>query len=399
MLPILSPSTSHSPPTQDAASRVVVSRQSLESTVDALSDRFGRSTWAGLALHWAWSWAQCCPDRIEVEALVARRDDALVGFALVYRVMRLEVLRYLGPGGVRTSDWLRRRWRDPVTLHVAYVDIPYADEEAVWVAAEEPDGDAVRDALVREATADRRADAICVRTAPGGATDLAADRLSLRTVPMPPGTGLDLEGGYDAWLEGRSSTGRARLRKDRRTLERAGGRIVRIADPLPHAERLVALQHDTVEAALRAGGVEVPVPLRETFLEALAKLPEANRTIVAAEVDGRIVASLIVLIVEGDRAFVGPCGIDYAVSPRTRAYFCLWPEVVKLASEHGCRQVIFGSEAYENKLRLGATKLATQFRVAYGSWLLRLVAGPLTAALSEALGSEAQAPPAEASHD
>jgi hypothetical protein len=272
-------------------------------------------------------------------------------------------------------------------LRIAYVDLPYTDEESVTIAEDEPAPDAVRDALLRAAIDDQRAHAVCVRTTIGGPTDAAADRLRLGRISMPSGTVLSIAGGHEGWLAGRSSTCRARLRRDLRALKRADGRVLRIADPRPQAARLVELQRATVDVTVGKGGIEVPVLMREAFFDGLWALPSPTRTVVAAEVEGRIVGSLVVLVAPGNLALVGPCGLDYEVAPRSRAYFCLWPEIVALAAEAGCTQVHMGSEAYENKLRLGAVKVETAFRVAYVSRALRLLAAPLTAALGDALGS------------
>ena len=388
----MSPSETVAYPPRLAGRPVHVTREPLLGAADALVARFGASSWPALTVGWALSWAQSCPELIEVEALVARRDGVIVGFALLYRVLRLELLRYLGPGGIRLSNWLRARWRDPVTLRIAYVDLPYTDEESVALVPEEAEPDAVREALVRAAIDDPRSHAVCVRTNVGGPLDAAADWMALSTVPMP---------------RRHVAVARRRLRRlAREPLEHWQGPATK---GFAHAGRAaVASCASSTRARTRRaswrctgrrsisvvgkGGIEVPVQMREPFFAGLYALPEPTRGVIAAEVDGRIVAALLVLIAPAIGCSSALCGLDYQVSPQTRAYFCLWPEIIALAGEHGCKRVIFGSEAYENKLRLGAVKVPTRFRVAFVSCPLRLVARPLTAALSESFEGGAALP-------
>jgi hypothetical protein len=368
---------------------VVESTQDVASICAEIDGVFGAGSWAALSARWLRAWGHGSADRIRAEVLACRRGPRLVGFALVYRAPRLEVLRYLGGGALSFNRWLRRVWRDPLTLHVAYVDLPSTDQEAVHVHPDEPEPERVIEAMLRAAIADRAAHAVCVRVEDGSATAAMADAIGLGRIPMPPGTRLALDGGFEAWRATRSANRREHLRKDRRTLERAGGELRRITDPAPYAAALAERVSETVASNLARGGAEMPFDMRPAFYEALAEIPAAHRTVVAALRDGQIVGALQTLVAPGDRLLVGPCGLDYERSRDVRAYFCLWPEVIALAAEHGCREVLLGSTAYLFKERLGAVRVATSFRVAYPSRVLRAIGGPLTRALADAFDAPA----------
>jgi predicted N-acyltransferase len=110
------------------------------------------------------------------------------------------------------------------------------------------------------------------------------------------------------------------------------------------------------EEQLRAAGIllanvdqrfqQIPSPW---FLKMLRHFPLVGGTLLAAEMDGRMVGCEL-LLGDGTEKFVTALGLDYSVP---NVYFLLGYADIRLAIEQGARRLHWGSGAFEAKERMG----------------------------------------------
>jgi predicted N-acyltransferase len=91
---------------------------------------------------------------------------------------------------------------------------------------------------------------------------------------------------------------------------------------------------------------QIPSPW---FVKMLRHFPLVGGTMLAAEMDGRMVGCEL-LLKDGDEQFVTALGLDYSVQ---NVYFLLGYADIRLAIEQGARRLHWGSGAFEAKERMG----------------------------------------------
>ncbi|NGO47513.1 GNAT family N-acetyltransferase [Streptomyces ureilyticus] len=166
-------------------------------------------------------------------------------------------------------------------------------------------------------------------------------------------------GSYEEFLTALPSRRRRRYLLEERRLQEAPGLATGVADLARNAERVAALEAQTL---IKHGGKADVEAIRRARIELAGRLPDAVR-VPTVEQDGRILACALHL--QGRKSVVFMSyGCDYGVEDRSAAYpWAAFYYPIRTAITSGAATVRLGLEGFEAKTRRGAVTEARELWV------------------------------------
>lgn len=346
-------------------------------------------TWAdrvpGARLAWGWSEtlarARC---NLEHSAFVignAVNPDAI---ASVHVLRGLDLAGYVPSTLAPLFGTLARGGLRPLKTDIAFCEIPLMSLPGLMIRPGFPAKERGRiwEALVQETRRRLQVDALVVRVRP--AEDSAES--SLLRVPFLPVYVMQVRD-ESAWLGGLKEQDRYKVRKNRRKLQDAGGKMSLRVEELPSAREMLRMYEETAARHASEGELQHPIEVTEEVLRAMAALPEPMRAVVWVEVGGKP-AGFSVMVNAGPRALFRTTGVVLERSRPANGYFNLYYGAVEMARRWGASELCLGHTLGECKRRVGAVPEEHAYRVDLRSWGMRLVGSMVSRRFQQAAEGE-----------
>ncbi|WP_344444576.1 GNAT family N-acetyltransferase [Kitasatospora nipponensis] len=216
-------------------------------------------------------------------------------------------------------------------------------------------------------------------------------------VPSLPDTELPLgEASFEEYLAALPAKPRRNARRNLRTFQARPELRIEVLDEFGHLlPQLLALYRQVMDRADQRLDV-----LDASFLAAVESGAGLDRRLVVCFEGTRPVAFLLCLFA-GSGAVGARIGLDYRLAHAARLYHNVHYAAIRLAMAAGCGRIRFAQTAYRPKVELGCRLVEqwhamTHVRPLPRAVLRHLLPRALGAALADALGPHAPAPPAPA---
>jgi predicted N-acyltransferase len=338
----------------------------------------------------AWSELACAanPGKVELRWLVVHRESVLCAVGVVHIVYGLAIGDYVG--GV--LEWLtkigRRIGYVPLTVDVAFFEIPFVNREGIFFA-KEVDSDeqaAILQTVVQTLDQNLNVDAICVKAIAKSPilSRLNSDMLELPFIELNvlelPGSPLS----FETWLAERSRKFRNNVRRNRRIFAQSGAVLETLVDPASHAEKLTELLDRTAARPRNQEDIPMPMSISVPFFKyfytylgdrGAIRLVRVNETIVGFNM----------LLFGHDTVFAIVVGLDYEISPQNRTYFETDYDAINIAVNHNLRYVDMGSGTSHVKAPLGCYQIPKTYHIQFRRFL-RPFSGIMSTLLSSRFG-------------
>jgi predicted N-acyltransferase len=352
---------------------------------DALANWQSPNGFESLTIAWSELTCAANPGKIELRWLVVHRESVLCAVGVVHIVRGLAIGDYVG--GV--LEWLtqvgRRIGYVPLTVDVAFFEIPFANREGIFFSKEVAiDEQAViMKTVVQTLDQQLPVDAICVKATAKSPilSRLNSDMLELPFIELNV---LELPGNppsSETWLAGLSKKLRRNVRRNRRIFVQSGAVIETLVDPAAHAEKLADLFDRTAARAKSRGDIPAPMSVGVPFFEHYHRHLGDRGLIQLARVGERIIG-FNMLVFGHDAVFSKFTGMDYEISPQNRTYFEIDYDTVDRAVELGLRYVDMGSGTSHVKAPLGCRQIPTTYHIQFRRFLR-----PFSGIMSTLLGT------------
>jgi predicted N-acyltransferase len=322
----------------------------------------------------AWSELACAanPGKVELRWLVVHRESVLCAVGVVHIVYGLAIGDYVG--GV--LEWLtkigRRIGYVPLTVDVAFFEIPFVNREGIFFA-KEVDSDeqaAILQTVVQTLDQNLNVDAICVKAIAKSPilSRLNSDMLELPFIELNvlelPGSPLS----FETWLAERSRKFRNNVRRNRRIFAQSGAVLETLVDPASHAETLTELFDRTAVRAKSRGEIPIPMSVGVSFFEHFHTHLSDRGLIRLARV-GETIVGFSMMLFGHDTAFFKFTGLDYEISPQNMTYFEIDYDTIDIAVERGLRYVDMGSGTSHVKAPLGCYQIPMTYHIQFRRFL------------------------------
>jgi predicted N-acyltransferase len=335
----------------------------------------------------AWSELACAanPGKVELRWLVVHRESVLCAVGVVHIVRGLAIGDYVGGVLEQLTQVGRRIGYVPLTVDVAFFEIPFANREGIFFSKEVTiDEQAViLQTVVQTLDQQLPVDAICVKAIAKSPilSGLNSDMLELPFIELNV---LELPGNppsFETWLAERSHKFRNNVRRNRRIFAKSGAVFEKSVDPAAHAEKLAELFDRTAARAKSRGEIPMPMSVGVLFFHHFHTHLGDRGSIQLARV-GETIVGFSMLLFGHDTVFVKFVGLDYEISPQNMTYFETDYDAIDIAVERGLRYVDMGSGTSHVKVPLGCHQIPTTYHIQFRRFLR-----PFSGIMSTLLGS------------
>ncbi|MBL1179205.1 GNAT family N-acetyltransferase [Pantanalinema sp. GBBB05] len=352
---------------------------------DALANWQSPNGFESLMIPWSELACAVNPGKVELRWLVVQRESVLCAVGVVYIVRGLAIGDYVGGALERLTQVGRRIGYVPLTVDVAFFEIPLANREGIFFSKEVDIDEqaAILKTVVETLNQQLPVDAICVKAIAKSPilSCLNSDMLELPFIELNvlelPGNPLS----FETWLAERSHKLRSNVRRNRRIFAKSGAVFEAVNNPAPYAEKLAELTVRTAARGKSRGEIPIPMSIGVPFFEHFYTHLEDRGSIHLARVDEAIVG-FSVLLFGHDTVFGQFLGLDYEISRQNMTYFEIYYDTIDSAVERGLRYVDMGSGTSHVKIPLGCRQIPKVYHIQFRRFLR-----PFSGIMSTLLGS------------
>jgi hypothetical protein len=352
---------------------------------DALDKWQSPNGFESLVIPWSELTCAANPGKVELRWLVVHQESVLCAVGVVHIVCGLAIGDYVGGVLERLTQVGRRMGYVPLTVDVAFFEIPFANREGIFFSQEVAIDEqaAILKTVVQTLDQQLPVDAICVK-ATAKSPILSCLNSDLLELPFIELNVLELPGSppsSEAWLAERSQKLRRNIRRNRRIFTQSGAVLETVIDPAAHAEKLVELFDRTAARAKSRGDIPAPMSVGVPFFEQYHTHLGDRGLIQLARV-GETIVGFNMLLFGHDAVFSKFTGMDYELSPQNRTYFEIDYDTIDRSVARGLRYVDMGSGTSHVKAPLGCRQIPTTYHIQFRRFLR-----PFGGIMSNLLGS------------
>jgi predicted N-acyltransferase len=352
---------------------------------DALANWQSPNGFESLVIAWSELTCAANPGKVELRWLVVYRESALCAVGVVHIVRGLAIGDYVGGTLERLTQLGRRIGYVPLTVDVAFFEIPFANREGIFFSKEvDIDEQAeILKTVVPILDQQLPVDAICVKATAKSSilSCLSSDMLVLPFIELNV---LELPSNspsFETWLAERNRNFRSNVRRNRRIFAESGALLETVIDPAAHAKQLTELFDRTAARAKSRGEIPMPMSIGVPFFEHFHTYLGDRGSIRLARV-GETIVGFSMLLFGHDTVFFKFTGLDYEISPQNMTYFEIHYDTIDIAVEQGFRYVDMGSGTSHVKAPLGCRQTTKTYHIQFRRFLR-----PFSGVMSTLLGS------------
>ncbi len=339
----------------------------------ALSDRdFG-----ALTLPWTEAVRTAGPKNLELYYLQVYSGQERRALVVLHVLRSLDLSGYIGRTVKKIFSWIAKLGWRPLAVDLAFLEIPIANLGGIQFA---PGAESSSQAIASAALAHIRNEipysVLCLKATPTQPGEAAFAQLGMLKTDFLANMGVQFKGekSFEEFLKRINPKIRTQCRAYSREFVNAGGTIEIIEAPDQAVlEIMNRLYSGTLQYHAENSNLELPIPLSPEFFPSLVKaLPGASRVFLA-RLNGDPVGFSLVLD-SGGASYFTHCGLDYARTVPSRAYFNLYYAMIADSIRRGVRNLELGAEAYQVKKKLGAVACPTVYHFEVKNRVLRAIA-------------------------
>jgi predicted N-acyltransferase len=335
------------------------------------------SYFGAFAIPWTEAVRAAGPRSLEIHYLQIFSGERRRALAVLHIIRDLDLGRYLGRPAKSLFSLFAKSGFKPLAKDLAFLEVPLTNSSGVRLAPGSEDQARPIAALILKFIREKfRYHILSFKLTPGDPQEKALGELGLVKTAFLANMAIEFRGEqtFVEYVQRLSPRIRTQSRSYRRTFEQAGGTI-EILDHLDDA--VCGLMHRlhglTLQHHAEFSNLQLPIPLGPGFFKAVTEgLPGAARVFLA-KIHGAPVGFFLVFH-SGDHAYFTHCGLDYARTLPTRAYFNLYYALITYSIQCKITRLNLGAEAYTTKQRLGATPFPTAYRFEVRNLVLRVIA-------------------------
>ncbi len=352
---------------------------------DALAKWRSPNGFESLVIPWSELTCAANPGKVELRWLVVHRGAVLCAVGVVHIVGGLAIGDYVGGVLERLTQVGRRMGYVPLTVDVAFFEIPFANREGIFFSQEVAINEqaAILQAVVQTLDQQLPVDAICVKATAKSSilSCLSSDLLELPFIELNV---LELPGNppsFETWLAERNRKFRSNVRRNRRMFAQSGAVLETVIDPASHAEKLTELFDRTAARAKSRGEIPMPMSVGVPFFQHFHRYLGDRGLIQLARV-GEMIVGFNMLLFGHDAVFSKFTGMDYELSPQNRTYFEIDYDTIDRAVARGLRYIDMGIGTSHVKAPLGCRQIPKTYHIQFRRFLR-----PFGGIMSNLLGS------------
>lgn len=320
------------------------------------------NSFSEIALDWCASLQESKPPGFEIYYLEVYEGETPLAMGVLHILRKIDLAKYIGGTVLKASKALGVIGLRPLQKDVAYLEIPLENLSGILFTASGVSlSEAVSQALVQYIRSNFTFDIFCLKSVTGSPGQESFANLNLPNTEFIANMHLPLKfETFKDYVNSLSANGRSTLRRNRKVFMQRGGIVIRTKDLRSYISEVLRLYTETCKWHAARGDLEVPIQIDEKFFLSLCNEFPDGIELFLSKVDGEVVGFALTLCTTNELHFI-MCGVNYAKSEESRAYFNLYYSMIEFAMEKGYKGIHMGAEAYEVKRRVGAQPLPTSY--------------------------------------